>query len=360
MRNQLFLFSTLLSLCLIGCTNDTTDTIDKTQVVRPAKIVVAQSTTGVATRIYPGTIEASRESDLAFRVGGQIKELPAQPGRRFSQGELLAALDQTDFENTLIDRQARFKLAKSRFEKITELRKENYASRDDVDQAEADLKAAEAALATAKDNVTYTRILAPFDGVIANLSVENFQTVNANQTVLEYRGDENLDVRFNIPENLLGQLRRVENPESLCAKITFNAHPSKSYKACFKEYESTPDSITRSYSVAYTMPQIQEFSVLPGMAVKVELDLSDALSNLSATGALVPVEAVFEKDKKTWVWIVNEELNVKKSEVVIGEISHDDIIVLSGISPGDQVIAAGVSYIQDGMRVKPLTKERGL
>ena len=348
------------AIFIVGCAPERDTSNEPLNLVRPAKIVPAESTSGSAIRIYPGTIEASRESALAFRVGGQIKLLPAQPGKRFKQGELLAALDETEFENTLKDRQAQYKLAKSRHEKITELRKENYASRDDVDQAEAALKVAEASLASAKDNITYTQLLAPYEGIIANLNVENFQTVSANQTVLNYRGDANLDVRFNVPENLLGQLRRVENPAALCAKITFNAYPSKSYNACFKEYESTPDSITRSYSVAYTMPQVTDFSVLPGMAVKVELDLSAALTNQSAAGALVPVEAVFQQGGKTWVWKVDDESKTSKTEVVVGEISHDKIIVLNGVTHGDNVIAAGVSFIQEGMQVKPLTKERGL
>lgn len=71
------------------------------EVPRPAKIVELTHLGGGLLRTYPGALEASKRSELAFRVSGQLTELPALAGLRVGAGDLLARLDPTDFENSL-------------------------------------------------------------------------------------------------------------------------------------------------------------------------------------------------------------------------------------------------------------------
>ena len=355
------LFSIIgFSVLLAACSEKPSPNVAAAEVVRPAKLYVAQSAKESAKRVYPGTIEASRQSNLAFRVGGQLKTLPAKPGMQFKQGDVLATLDDADYRNALKDRQAKFKLAKSQYDKIIELSKQDYTSSSNVDEAEANLRASEAALSTAEDNLKHTRLLAPFNGVIAHVDIENHQVVSPNQTVLQLRGDENLDVRFGVPEALLGKLRRVESPVGLCGQVRFNAYPNNTYKACFKEYESAPDRVTRSYSVTFTMPQILDFPVLPGMAVNIEIDLSAILKDKFSEGVTVPLESVFELDGKTLVWRVDSDMRVHKTEVTVESVGNGYLLIREGLQANDTVVAAGVSYLQENQQIKPLVKERGL
>ena len=69
-------------------------------VARPAKIVVLEENTAGLRRTYPGTLAALKQADLAFRVSGQLIELPSLAGDRVEAGDLLARLDPTDFRNT--------------------------------------------------------------------------------------------------------------------------------------------------------------------------------------------------------------------------------------------------------------------
>jgi Membrane-fusion protein len=135
----------------------------------------------------------------------------------------------------------------------------------------------------------------------------------------------------------------------------------KTYSACFKEYESSADAHTRSYSVVLTMPQVDEFSALPGMAVTVSLDLSSLISDDAyARGMLVPLSAVFEEAEKTWVWKLNAAMQVEKTVVIVNRIENDQVLVEEGVSEGDLIVAVGVNFLQEGQAVKPLLKERGL
>jgi RND family efflux transporter MFP subunit len=331
-----------------------------TEPVQPAKIVKAQSAHFNAMRRFPGVTEATQRAQLAFRVGGQLESLPAQPGMTFSSGDVLAQLDQSVYRNNLADRQAKYDLAKSQYHKVSALLAQNYTSDSAVEEAEANMRAAKAALDDARDNLEYTTLKAPFNGIVAHVATENYQTVAPNQVVLELQSADTLDVRYSVPESLLGRIKPTLNPADVCAQVSFNAYPDHSYRACFKEYETKPDPVTRSYSVVHTMARQQDFPALPGMAVTVDLDLTQFLANGNASGVLVPIEAVFESAGQAFVWRVGQNQQVQKVAVAVGPVQGDYLYVLSGLQAGDSVVAAGVSYLHEGDKVRALIKERGL
>ena len=199
-----------IAAALSGCSGpqDAADTSNNSA-VRPAKIVPLESGSTGLRRTYPGTLAASQQADLAFRVSGQLIELPALAGELIKADGLLARLDPTDFENTVAERQARFDLAKTQLAQARELLKKNLSSQLRYDQADSEFKSARAALQQAKDNLRYTRLTAPFDGVIARVSIENHQPVQAQVPVVQIRTDNDLEIRFSVPESLLARLRRV-------------------------------------------------------------------------------------------------------------------------------------------------------
>ena len=327
---------------------------------RPAKIVTVAPTGETATHTFPGTIEASREAELAFRVEGELVALPASPGMRVEQGEVLARLDEADFRNELADREAKYDLALTQHEQAKKLFRQNYTTQASLDEAAANLKAAKAARELARDNLGYATLRAPFAGIIGSVAVENHQAVKAQTAVLRLQDDTCSDVVFYIPESLMTQLPRVEHPETLCGTVRFYSRPDLGYRACYKEHDSVPDALTRTYRVVYTMPRVEEFPALPGMAVNIELDLADLLATAPQGVLSVPVEAVFDAEGKHWVWRVNAAQEVERVEVRTGAIRGAELAVLAGLNPGDRIVAAGVSHLRAGQKVTPFVKERGL
>lgn len=350
----------LSALCLLSACGKAPATDAPAEQVRPVKIVAAYSARLDGLRSFPGVTEATEHAQLAFRVGGQLEALPAMPGKRFEAGEVLAQLDKSVYRNNVADRQARYDLAKSQYDKISSLLAQNYTSDTAVQEAKANMQAALAALDDAKDNLQYTTLKAPFKGVVANVDLENHQTVAPNQVVLELQSYDTLDVRYSVPENLLSHIRPAIDLTHFCAQVSFNAYPNKRFKACFKEYESKPDPVTRSYSVVHTMARDQQFAVLPGMAVTVELDLSQFLANGDKDGVLVPIESVFQNNGQAYVWRVDEQQQVHRTAVEVGQVQGAYLYLLEGLNPGDAVVAAGVSYLHEGDKVRALIKERGL
>ncbi len=350
----------LMSALLTACDNPSAMTEEQVELVRPVKLAIAESNAAEMKRVFPATIEASKHSALAFRVSGQLRELPVKAGAEVKEGDVLAQLDQADFKNTLADRQARYDLAKIQFAQIESLIKKKYASQTKLDEARANLKAAAAALAVAKDNVSYTQLIAPFDGVIGRVDIENFQSVQAQTPIIELQDTHEIDIKFSVPEGLLTQLKPDLDAKSVCANVTFESQSDASFTACYKKHDSVPDSVTRTYRVVFSMDRPLAFTVLPGMSVNIELDLTDVLQGQPSDHAVsVPLAAVFEQASQTYVWRVNAQMQAEQVAVKTVRIIDEQMLV-SGLSPGDQVIAAGVAYIQSGQKVRAIKKERGL
>ena len=96
------------------------------------------------------------------------------------------------------------------------------------------------------------------------------------------------------------------------------------------------------------------------MTASIELDLSAFLPDDSANGLLVPVEAVFGEQGTKWVWRVDAEMRAARTPVEVGRFEGKMLEITDGLSAENRIIAAGVSFIREGMLVKPLVKERGL
>lgn len=283
-----------------------------------------------------------------------MSELPAKAGLRVNKGDLLARLDDKDFQNTFEERQARFELATIQHDQATKLLEKNLSSQLQYEQAASELKSARAAFDQARDNLQYTRLLAPFDGIVARVDVENYQAVQAQAPILQLQDDQRLDIRFSVPESLISQIKLIVDPEvirGVCGIASFATHPNRSYPTCYKEHESVPDPLTRNYSAVFSVEKITDFAALPGMTVSVELDLSVFLSEDAATGLLVPVEAVFEHKGEKWVWGVDAEMRAQQIPVEVGRFEGDALEIVDGLTAESRIIAAGVNYICESMLV---------
>lgn len=353
-----------LPLLLLGCSNPEADSLPVVDPLpRPAKIVPVRPSGIAAVRTYPGTIEARNRADLSFRVQGQLVELPAEPGLRVRRGDLLARLDPAVFDNALAEREAQLALAEVRHDQARTLHAKALASQIELDQARAERDVALALRNAARDQVAYARLTAPFDGMVSRVDVENHQTVQARAPVLQLQDNDQLEVHFSVPESLISQLIRIRDPNALrdyCGEVRFASHPGETYRACHKEFQAVPDPLTRTYPVVFSLDPIEGFSVLPGMTVSIELDFSRFLRAEASSGLSVPVEALFEDDGQTWVWRVDEDMRARRTSVLPARLEADQLLIAEGLTADDQVIAAGVGFVREGMQVRPFVKERGL
>jgi RND family efflux transporter MFP subunit len=353
----------VVAASLAGCSEPPAPQADKP---RPVKLFTVTEPGAERIREFPARLKAPEEAQLSFRLGGELQSLEVHEGQKVQRGDLIARLDDTDYRLKLSDRQASYDLTRSQLTRMEQLVERQMVSQAEYDQRKAQFNSAEAALNLARQELAYTRITAPFDGVVARTHVEQFQVVQPNQPIATLYSGDSMDVVFQLPENLLSNLRRDLQPAELRSKVRLDNYPEALIDADYKEYASQPDPSTLAYDVTLSMPIPDGLVLLPGMSATVIVNFAE-ISRQAEIPVVVPVEAVFSPDSEDsehrQVWVVAEQdgaLQVVARAVTVGQLTRDGIEVLSGLQAGERIVAAGGAELSGGQVVRPWVRERGL
>ncbi|WP_157982831.1 efflux RND transporter periplasmic adaptor subunit [Aliidiomarina minuta] len=362
LRLTLSLFAGLL--LATGCSP--VEEVDGDPAPRPVNLLTVADDSSSQIRRFPAVVEATQTAELAFRVGGEVDTLPFRPGQSVDAGELVAALDAQDYELAVEQASARAELLDAQHRRNQRMKQQDLISPAEFDQSQADLRIAEAELNRAQTNLEYTRLKAPFAGVVASLHVEKHENVSPQQPILTLQVDNLIDVSIQVPERLFARVRRDLDYQP---DVLFDGLPGQFFKASIREWDRVADPATNTYRVVFSLPAPANVNILPGMTATVLIDAHLMTQDIQSS-LLVPASAVFAPDDKplqpgiAYVWLYHsdndDDGHVKLHPIRIGDMTNDGLQVIEGLQPGDRVVHAGVHHLSDGQRVKPWVRERGL
>jgi RND family efflux transporter MFP subunit len=337
------------------------------EVARPAKLFRVVGPNESMMRSFPGEVQASDEANMAFRVSGKLVEFPANRGILVKQGDLLARLDPADYQATVNQTRAQYDLAVAQFKRAAELVDRQLVSQSEYDQREALMKVRKSNLTKAQNDLDYTRLIAPFDGVVARRMAENFENVTTGQVVLILQTKKMIDVIVDVPESIVARIERARaERQPKPVQVRFGSTADHTYVAEYKEHETDADPATLTFKVTFSLPTPDDLNVLPGMSATVIADLSGLFAGeMDAT--LVPIEAVFSAEDepldadRRQVWVVDpDSMRTARRDVKVGQLTGQNIAILEGLEPGELIVAAGVNAVQEGMWIREMERERGL
>jgi multidrug efflux system membrane fusion protein len=355
-----------LATSLLSCGKKEEKKVE-TEVVRPVKLMTIASGKEALDRSLPGSVRASKRVDLSFQVEGTLIELPVQEGQSVKKGDLLARLDPRDFEAALrnaegqVERaQALLRLATVDYDRLDRVRKADpgAVAQSHLDRAlerqamaQADLRSSEAALDTAKLQLNYTYLKAPFSGTVSSRSVDSFQEVRAKQTVFTLDDLSVVEVVVEVPESLMALVR---SPGTYVVYAEFAPAPGKRYPLTLKEYATRGDPKTLTYQVTFQMPQPKErINILPGMTANVMAEPKKG----AVLPIVVPAVAVFSQEGGSpHVWVVKPEaMTVHLRKVKTGDlVGTNGIEIVEGLQRGETIAVSAVSLLREGMKVQKL------
>jgi RND family efflux transporter MFP subunit len=331
---------------------------------RPVKAYVIGGDEVAEIRRLPARVYASQRAEISFRVPGLIVELPVKEGDLIEKGQLLARLDQKDYQTTVNDRQAKFDEARSNFDRGKDLVKDGFISKVDFDKLESSFKTSKANLEQAKLDLSYTSLSAPFDGQVAKRYVQNNEEVRQKQAVFAVQNTEQLDIKFDVPERLLLRLQDVnekteaapeDRPVTAYARFSTDG---KSYPLVYKEIATRADQQTRTFEATFSLDTPEGITVLPGMTAEVDIDLG-VLFGTRDFEIYVPNTAVFADPtgaSRKLVWVVDlDQMTVQSRAVKTAELLADRIKIVSGLNAGESVVSAGVHQLEEGQKVRLFT-----
>lgn len=344
-------------ITLTGCSEE--EIAPAPEVVRPVKTMLIAAPADAGIRQFAGRIDANRKAELAFRVPGTVQKITVKEGDAVNKDQIIARLDPTDYQITVNDRQASFDAALANYERGKVLVKKGSISKMDFDKLEERYKNTRAALERARQDLSYTSLRAPFAGIIAVRHVENFEEVQAKQSIMTLNDTSVLEVKVNVPETIMLQIqadRAQSDEERLDVYASFDTLLGEKFKLTFKEMATKADPKTQTFEATFTMSKPEGLTILPGMTVTVTSDLSKRIG--IKTVYLLPVSAVVaDTGLQPTAWIVDENsMTLTPRKIAVGKMLGRSIEVTEGLNPGDRVVTAGVPFLVDGMKVTLLPK----
>jgi RND family efflux transporter MFP subunit len=337
---------------LVACTKHE----PPTETIRP--VLVQRVKFGAAAEVasYSGEIRARHEADLGFRIGGKMVARYVDVGAEVKKGAILARLDPEDVRLSESAAQAQVRaattdlgFAKSEFSRFENLVREKFVSASALDakrsayqSAQARLEQARAQLGVNRNQFQYAVLAADQDGVITSVSAEPGQVLSAGQPVARLARPDEKDAVINVSENRLAELQQAKD-------ITVNlwANAGKTYHGKLRETAPGADPTTRTYAakIAILNPDPE---VKLGMTVSVSL-VAESPANL----ALLPLTALYQKDGKPALWIVDPKSNkVGLRAVEVGQYREDGVTVVKGVVSDELVVVAGVHKLVEGQLVR--------
>jgi RND family efflux transporter MFP subunit len=330
--------------------------------LRPVRTMVVYGSGSERVRSFSGTARAGLSSRISFKVSGTVEELDTRVGERVTPGQVLARLDPRDYQLRVEDAEAALdrdraeaRNAEANYARIRDLYENQNASLNDLDAARARFESARAAVASsgkkleqARLQLDYTTLRAPTAGAIADVPVEVNENVQPGQTVAVLTSGPRPEVEVAMPEVFISAIR-----EGQTVDVEFDALAGRVFDARVTEVGVASTGLATTFPVTVRLDE-QAAEVLPGMAAEVRFrfDGGDAREWMT-----VPAFAVGEDRNGRFVYTV-EPLgegvgSVERRDVVVGDLTPDGgLRIVHGLTDGDRVITAGVSRIQDGMRVR--------
>ncbi|MEH6545772.1 MAG: efflux RND transporter periplasmic adaptor subunit [Sneathiella sp.] len=321
---------------------------------------------------YTATIEANSQVNLSFKVTGYVtsllqekdtsgKDRPVQSGDIVAKNTVLAVVDDKDAANNtkqtgaqVATAQANLNKANEDYKRAQELFKSNSMTAPDYDAAEQEYETAVASLTSAKaaqksaenDQKDYD-LKAPIHGVIIQRNVDVGSLVSPSVVGFVIADTETVKIVFGVPDTMARTLKLGQSQS-----FTTQSLPDRIFTGKITEVSAAADTNTRVFDVEVTAKNTEN-------VLKVGMIASLSVTNAGATqtAALIPLSAVVAAKGNDGGYAVfvatadGSETIAKLTNVELGQVYGNNIAVLKGVEPSDQIIVSGATLVTDGEQV---------
>ncbi len=299
-----------------------------------------------------GVIEAVQQSTVSAQTSGTVLRLPFDVDDSVEAGELIVQLEDSEQQARLNQARGRLEEAESNFEnarrqfaRIEEVHDEGFVSQQDFDQARnnlstarARLESARAAVEEAEKELEYTRVVAPYSGILTDRHVEVGESVRPGQPLMSGLSLEQLRVVVELPQKYASRVRDTRQ-----ARITFDdGRVLESGEMTFYPY-ADPETHTFRLRLALNEP---ESSLFPGMLVKVGVPASER------SALWIPASSLIQRSELRAVYVVEDDTKPRLRQIRTGVRDNGRIEVLAGLSEGEQVVTNPAGLVEAGRQIE--------
>lgn len=325
--------------------------------VRAVRTMAVAADVAEGRHEFAAEVRARTESRLGFRVGGKMLSRSVEVGQQVRAGQVLARLDAGDLQ---LGQQAaaaaaraaatQHELAAAEFKRFQELRAQGFISAWDLERRETALKATQAQAEQARaqaevqgNQAGYAQLLATANGVITGVDAEPGAVLAAGATVVRLAHDGPRDAVFSVPEDGVSAVRALVGRAGALTVRPWGA--STAFPATVREVAAAADPVTRTFQVK---------ADLGSARVQLGQTLTVWIAQPPRPGVTkLPLTAIMQQQGQTAVWVLDPaSMTVKVQPVVVAGADGNEVVVSSGLSPGQLVVTAGVHVLTPGQKVK--------
>ena len=311
--------------------------------------VVAQKDTWPSTLTLVGTAAAIQGVTVSADLPGTIDKIHFEAGQQVHQGDVLVELDTRQERAQLANVEAQRDLAKINFARLEQLVKEGVTARSEFDNAVAQQKATEAQVGEIRATIARKTIRAPFSGGLGIRQANVGQYLAAGAAIVSLQALNPIYVNFGVPQQVLPQLGKGH-----VVSVSNSGSTAPPINGRITALDSVINEQTRNIQVQATVPN-GAGKLRPGMFVEVKLPLGKARDVIPVPGSAInyapygdSVYVVTEmKDPKG-----NSYQGVRQQVVKIDGSRGDQVAIVSGLNPGDQIVSAGVFRLRNNAPVQ--------
>ena len=328
----------VLTLLLHACSKPQQATAPAPTPVRTTAVTEGPATPPLE---FTGVVAARDELKLSFKVGGVVQRVTVREGDRVRKGQVLAELDPTEIGAQVEQaRQLADKAERDR-QRGEALYADQVIPLEQLQNLRTQAEVAASQLRAARFNRQYAVITAPADGVVLRRTIEERELAAPGQVMLVLgRADSGFVVRFAVADRDVVRLKRGAS-----LQVRLDAWPEQVFQAEVRQIAGAADPASGLFEIEAALAPTKQ-ALASGLVGRVRLQPEGG-----ATLAYVPIGAVLEgHDDHARVFIAEGDI-ARRRDVQVAFITADSVALRGGVKPGEQVIAVGAPYVEDGGRI---------
>jgi RND family efflux transporter MFP subunit len=327
----------LLAGTFVGCGHKAERTEPPTLPAATVRVQVIESKKRVATEEVVGTVRAKLRSVIEAKVSGKIEQMLVVPGQQVKSGETLAVIDAREVRARYDQAVALQQQADADLKRLTSLFEQKILSQAEFDGAQAKARVSVAAMTEAETLLSYTKVTAPFAGVITRKHADVGDLATPGKPLLDMEDSTALRLEADVPEAVVGKLTLGDTlPVRISALET-------DLEGVVSEIAPAADPNSRTFLVKLDLPGT--IGLRAGQFGRVAMPVGET------TALRVPATAVTQRGQMELVFIVNDgkaQLRIVKT----GKRMGSEVELVSGVSAGEKVVTDGAAVLGDGQPVE--------
>ncbi len=314
----------------------------------PMPVEIAEVVKGTVSNRFAavGTLEGVNAITVVSQIDAVVLEIPFEEGSLLAKGDLIAQLDDAQLQAQKARAEALRDQRKISYDRIKSLVDQKLAATQELDDVSAALKIAEADLALIQAQLTKTKIVAPFTGLVGTRRVSPGTFLRSGDPITDLAQVDELRIIFYAPERYLPELRPG-------AQVTVStaAYPGYELKGRINVVEPVVDPATRTVKITAKVGN-SNLRFRPGMSADVSAVLSERKNAL-----IIPDEAIFAEGDQNLVYVIKPDSSVARTPVTLGTRLQGTVEVLKGLEPGMKIVRTGHQKLFEGAKVFPVSNQ---